>query len=342
MAEANKRTTKKNPSAANWQQAKSKIKEKDSDATATGSKEDEKKVLKEEMANVGVIEKPEFDPEFAKKFESTQTAKHTNYELVACVGRSFTGKTRLMCSSARVVAERDTLKYDLVDKDVDIMLALLDKKVLLPPTPIYVIGTEESTADELFGRTSAPYYSNFDIKYLEVAKYDGATYDFIGTYNNFLKAIAYFIGKGDIGGTLVIDSMSTIYSALNYILRTKVMKIPALAKEQGVPSRYWFWRNQQMESIMLALRRIKMHKFTSYKMSKGHKENDDEEPEFKIRWVEESNYHLSNTRIDMDLAKQSKENTYSSTFDKCRNKPSLFHTTNYNMNANKMFLEIYK
>lgn len=323
---------KKKAASKNWEDAKSKIRGEDADSN---------KKPKEEMESIGVIENPKYDPEFAKKFKSSKDLanKPPNYELVALTGKSFSGKTRLALSVARVVKELDTLKQDMAESDANVLYKLLDSNIIPAVTPIYVLGTEESTAGELYGRSSANYYESFDIKFIELAKFDGSTYDYIGTYNEFLAALQYFV-ESKVTGTIVIDSMSPILQAMHYIMRTKIMKISPMAREQGVPARYWFWRNQQMESAMLCLRHLAMHKIVTYKMAKGYQADEDSEVEYKIRWHEDTNYHLSNTRIDMEIGKLG--NQFIAKFDKCRNKPMLFNKEFKNLNASKMFLEIYK
>lgn len=293
----------------------------------------------EEMSIVGLVEKPEEDPNFLQSFKSSKQSID-NYEHIALTGKSFSGKTRLALSFARVVD--DLITKDLPPAEATQLIELIKSKKIPSIQPVYVIGTEESVGDELNSVSNLDYYSNVDIKYLEISEYNGGTYDYVGTYNKFLKCIGSF--KNMEGGTLIIDSSSPIIQAMHYIMRTKIMKIDPMSKEQGVPMRYWFWRNQQAEQMMLVLKNIRMHKVQTWKIVPGFnkEKGDDDDAEPKVRWHEETCYHLSKTRVDQDLKINKKSKEFVSTINKCRNKPSLFGKQFKNLNASKLLLEIYK
>jgi len=307
-------------------------------AAAAGPKISKRKEVGE-MAIVGLNENPEIEKEIGLEtidsmfVSSKKVEKFDNYEFIALTGKSFTGKTRLALSCSKMTKE--LYKNELEPNEVKEMDRIFDK--IPDASKVYVIGLEESTGDELFSSKNSDYYSNVDIKFKEITEYNGngAIYDYIETYNNFLKYLKYIQSSGLKDITLVIDSMSPILQAMHYILRTKIMKIDPMNKEQGVPQRYWFWRNQQMESIMLLLKSLKMHKILTFKTAKSDSED------FVVRWHEETNYHLSKTRIDMSILTQNNKSIFISTFDKCRNNPSLYGKTFHNLNGCRMFLNIY-
>lgn len=299
-----------------------------------------------EMSSIGVNENPDIldelgvediDKMFISSQEMMKNKSYSNYEFISLTGKSFCGKTRLALSTSKMIP--DLYKLELDKQDVLKMDKIFNK--IPPANKIYVLGLEESTEDELFSSRGIDYYSNVDIKYKEMLAYNGngSAYDYIETYNNFMRFIKSFQKSEIKDVTLVIDSMTPVLQAMHYILRAKIMKIDPMSKEQGVPQKYWFWRNQQMEGIMLMLKSMKVHKILTYKTAKGFK--DDDEQKFIVKWHEETNYHISKTRVDLSILSQNNNIIYNSVFDKCRNNPSLYEKTFQNMNGCKMFLNIY-
>lgn len=303
----------------------------------------------DEMKSVGVIEDPDVDElkleDMFIDHKKNDPLKMPNFEFISLVGRSGKGKTRLGMDIARILP--DFFVKDLNQRDSKKMNIIYDKGIVDNSThKLWVLGLEESTEDELYGRSSADHYSNLDIHYSSLIKYSGLKYDYVETYNNFLKylkKIFVSVQSGHIKGSVLIDSLSPIIQQQNYILRTKIMKVNPTDKEQGIPMRYWFWRNQQIENIMLVLKHMKCHKILNYKVVLGHNPKDGPREE-SIQWVEKFCYHLCKTRIDMSSQKTTSVNgiNFLGQFDKCRNKPTLYKKTFTNMTANKMFLEIYK
>ena len=169
--------------------------------------------------------------------------------VMAVLGESFTGKTFTSCSTSHLTQKH--IKNDfkgLTDEQIEYFLQGL--KRYIPFTPVWVIGTEESTYECLTSDDNEEYFEHANINYVEVlAKGSGLTLlDQIRTYKNFL--IAIYALSNLKRGTVILDSSSGILSAQHEVVRRIIGKIPSLKKEQGILPRHWFWRNVEREGIM--------------------------------------------------------------------------------------------
>lgn len=288
----------------------------------------------------GVLYDPEISSEeklddiFSKRDDNK---KIHDYELYGIKGRSSSGKTRTALSFAKCV---DELIYKEINKpEAKYVLDLISNGSIPQFSPVYIMGTEESTQKEIYAVSNVDYYSNTDIRFLEINEYTDGLLDHKKTYNNFLKNLKRFLVNKP-KGTLVIDSFSFILYCMHEIIRREVMAIPELKKEQGVPAKYWFWRNTNCEMIMLLLRRLPMHKVLTYKITKGREIED--EIEWKTRWHEDTNYHLSDTVVENTLRELNNEAYFTSKIEKCRNNKSLIHKEFKNLNGSKLIYEMYK
>ena len=172
----------------------------------------------DEMKSVGVIEDPDVDElkleDMFIDHKKNDPLKMPNFEFISLVGRSGKGKTRLGMDIARILP--DFFVKDLNQRDSKKMNIIYDKGIVDNSThKLWVLGLEESTEDELYGRSSADHYSNLDIHYSSLIKYSGLKYDYVETYNNFLKylkKIFVSVQSGHIKGSVLIDSLSQVLS----------------------------------------------------------------------------------------------------------------------------------
>jgi hypothetical protein len=287
----------------------------------------------------GVVYDPVLSPneDISKVFKTrSDTDIVPDYELMGIKGKSSSGKTRLALSLSKCCA--GLIEKEVTKDEAKVLIDLLGSGLLPDVTPIWVLGTEESTQKELYAIESKDYYSNTDIKYVEVCEFTDGKIDHLKTFNNFMKFMKRF-AVNTPKGTIVIDGFSSILYCMHEIIRRDIMSIPEFKKEQGVPAKYWFWRNTNCEIIMLMLRRIPMHKILTYKITKGRETED--EIEWKTRWHEDTNKHLSDTIIENSLIEKNNTANFISKFEKCRNKKSLIHKEFSNLNGTKLLYEVF-
>ena len=246
--------------------------------------------------------------------------------VLGLLGESFTGKTFTACSASHLTSKH--IKNDfrgLTDDQIDIFLEGL--KRYIPFTPVWVIGTEESTYECLTSDDNEEYFEHANINYVEcLAKGSGLTLlDQIRTYKNFL--IAIYALSNLKRGTVILDSSSGILSAQHEIVRRIIGKLPLLKKEQGILQRHWFWRNVEREGIMFWGRIMPVHFIFTIKIIMQSKVN---EKDFeKIKWWEETDRHLSS--IIIKNKRIGKEANFNSTIEKCRINTTLYNKTYKNL-----------
>ncbi len=246
--------------------------------------------------------------------------------VMGILGQSFTGKTFIALSASHLTEKY--IRHDfkaLSPQELEYYVKGL--KRYIPFTPVWVIGTEESTYECLTSDDNAEYFEHANINYVEVlAKGSGLTLlDQIRTYKNFLIAIHALSNLKR--GTVILDSSSGILSAQHEVVRRIIGKLPSLKKEQGILPRHWFWRNVEREGIMFWGRIMPIHFIFTIKIIIQSKEN---EKDFeKIRWWEETDKHLSTVIIkNTRIGKQANFNSY---IDKCRTNTTLYGKTYKNL-----------
>jgi len=274
------------------------------------------KLLLEEMAEVYPDENEiPNDPEelfiLPKQWKSSEIKK----KIVMCIkGHSSSGKTFSSLSASHLTTEH--IKNDfkrLPEGDFNYFFSELKKYI--PFTPIWVIGTEASTYECLTSDDNEEYFENADIRYIEVSKLnkDGGTslLDKVSIYKNFLKAL--YALSNEKRGTIVVDSASPILDAQHEIVRRVVMKVPNLKEHQGIPTRHWFWRNNEQEGIMMFARLTPINFIFTIKVVTQSTESEKELE--KIKWHEETNRHLSSIIVNNEYVSNGK---FRSTIEKCR------------------------
>ena len=246
--------------------------------------------------------------------------------VMGILGPSFTGKTFTACSSSHLTEKHIRNDFQgLTAKEIEYFLFQL--KRYIPFTPVWVIGTEESTYECLTSDDNEEYFRHANINYIEVlSKGSGLTIlDQIRTYKNFL--IAIYCLSNLKRGTVILDSSSGILSAQHEIVRRVIGKLPSLAKSQGILPRHWFWRNVEREGIMFWGRIMPVHFLFTIKIIMQSKENGKDFE--KIKWWEETDRHLSSVIIkNKRIGKQA---NFNSTIEKCRINTTLYNKTYKNL-----------
>jgi len=296
------------------------------------------KMLLDEMSEVypdesELIENPKDIFTSPDKWKSSQIKK----KLVLCIqGESFTGKTFQALTASHLTQKHIENDYKNLDEDKrDFFKKKLDEYI--PFTPLWVIGTEESTHECLTSSDNYNYFKHADINYVEVLQRgSGLTLiDQMKTYKNFL--IALYSLSNEKRGTIVLDSMSSILSAQHEIIRRIVGKLPSLKKEQGIMPKHWFWRNVEQEGIMFFGRISPMNFIFTIKVIKQAKEGD--EDIMKVRWHEETNLHLSS--VLMRNERIGKEANFRTTIMKCRPNKNLYNKVYRNLTVPALMYNIF-
>jgi len=246
--------------------------------------------------------------------------------VMGILGESFTGKTFSACSASHLTEKHIRNDFQgLTAKEIEYFLFQLRRYI--PFTPVWVIGTEESTYECLTSDDNEEYFKHADINYIEcLEKGSGLTLlDQIRTYKNFLIAIHALSNLKR--GTVVLDSSSGVLSAQHEIVRRIIGKLPSLAKSQGILPRHWFWRNVEREGIMYWGRIMPIHFIFTIKIIMQSKET---EKDFeKIKWWEETDRHLSSILIKNK--RFGKQANFNSTIEKCRINTTLYNKTYKNL-----------
>jgi len=291
-------------------------------------KREQLRILLDEMAEVypdeSEIPKNPYDLfTIPKQWKSSNIKRKV---VMGWLGESFTGKTFGALSASHLTPKH--IKNDfkgLTDEQIEYFLQGL--KRYIPFTPVWVIGTEESTYECLTSDDNEEYFRHANINYVEILqKGTGLTLiDQIKTYKQFL--IAMYALSNLKRGTVILDSSSGILSAQHEVVRRIIGKIPTLKKEQGILPRHWFWRNVEREGIMFWGRIMPVNFIFTIKIIMQSKEN---EKDFeKIRWWEETDRHLASFIVkNKRIGKQANFNSY---IDKCRTNTTLYGKTYKNM-----------
>lgn len=292
-------------------------------------KREQLKQLLDEMAEVYPDESEV--PDDPKKLFTTPTqwkSKTMKRKLVmGILGESFSGKTFTALTASHLTPKHIDNDFNgLTKKQKELFHSELERYT--PFTPVWVIGTEESTFECLTSDDNADYFEHANINYVEVLqKGSGLTLiDQLGTYKNFL--IALYSLANQKRGTVIIDSMSGILAAQHEIVRRIIGKIPSIKKEQGIMPRHWFWRNVEQEGIMFYGRILPINFIFTVKIIMQSKEGGEKDIE-KRRWHEETNRHLSSVIIKNErVGKQTK---FRSIIEKCRPNNNLYNKMYQNM-----------
>jgi len=250
---------------------------------------------------------------------------------IASYGNTGSGKSRFALSTVRLNpkdVQEDIELWDLPgeihDHCTETVLAGFESGAIVRGTPIIFIGTEESVEDCIWGEDQwdmVAEHVDHDILYTEVyRKYKGGPnrgeMDTIASLKAFNRAWSILLrdaedGKFDGGGTIVIDSATSILKWSNDYLRRKIHGKTEEDKEQGIPARYWMWRNWKMESMMLALRSMIPNTITTWKVGK------DKEGDFtdQADWHKGTSDHHSNTIFEHPLHDR---DLFTAKVEKCR------------------------
>jgi len=286
------------------------------------------KLLLDEMAEV-YPDDDEIPDDPKTLFNTPNQWKSSNMKrklVMGILGESFSGKTFTSLSISHLTEKY--IRHDFKGlNDEEIEYFIKELKRYIPFTPVWVIGTEESTYECLTSDDNEEYFKHANINYVEVlAKGSGLTLiDQIKTYKNFL--IALYSLANIKRGTIIIDSSSGILSAQHEIVRRIIGKLPNLKKEQGILPRHWFWRNVEREGIMYYGRLMPVNFIFTIKIIMQSVEN---ERDFeKIKWWEETDRHLSS--IIIKNQRIGKEAKFTSFIDKCRINTSLYGKSYSNM-----------
>lgn len=291
------------------------------------TKREQLRILLDEMGEVY----PDEDdiPDDPKKIFTTpqQWKKEQPNKLIACIkGRSGSGKTYTGLSSSHLTPKHIQNDFQGISQNQRQKFIEFIKKYI-PFTPLWVIGTEQSTYECLKSIDNEEYFEHCNINYIEIQqKGKGLSLlDHIKTYRQFLIAI-YALSDQE-QGTLMIDTNSGVLSSQHEIVRRVIMKVPQLKKTQGIMPRHWFWRNVEQEGIMYFGRIINMNFIITVKIIDQHLENGEDIE--KIKWHEETNKHMSS--IIMTNEQIDGKNQYRSKIEKCRTNSRLLNKTYSNL-----------
>ena len=297
------------------------------------------KLILDEMAEVypdrtEIPDKPE-DLYISPK--EWKTKKVNNKLVMGVLGESFTGKTFTTLTSSHLTEKH--IRHDFSRLPKDKLEGFIDYvKTYIPFTPVWVIGTEESTLECLKSEDNKEYFEHSNIHYVEILEKGTSgtsLLDHMKTYKNFL--IALYALSNITRGTIIIDSMSTILSAQHEIVRRIIMGVPELKKEQGILPRHWFWRNAEQEGIMFFGRVIKCNFIYTAKVLQQNRAGG--ETVEKIRYHEETNKHLSS--IILRNKKMDKKATFTSQIEKCRPNIKLYNKVYKNLTLPKFMYNLY-
>jgi len=300
----------------------------------TPEKRQQLRLLLDEMAEVypdesEIPNNPEEIFILPKQWKSGDIKK----KIVMCIkGQSTSGKTFTALSSSHLTQKHilhdfsKSIKNKTISKqELQYFFDELDKYI--PFTPVWVIGTEESTYECLTSDDNAEFFEHADVRYVEVLqKGSGLSFlDHMSTYKNFL--IALYSLSGQKRGTIVIDSSSGVLSAQHEVVRRVIAKIPSLKKEQGIPTRQWFWRNVEREGMMFYGRITPVNFIFTIKQVMKSREN---QPDFLATdWWERTDRHLSSIIIQNEQLGNT--NKFRSTIEKCRPNSRFLNKSYQNM-----------
>jgi len=293
----------------------------------SGVPEADKENLSKEFADLEV-EISDLDTLDSIFIAPTPEKKRMRGEKTANIGKTGLGKTRDAMLWGRINMphiEEDINTLDLPGKKRDHALETfaeaLKHQRIYPGNPVIVLGTEESTEECVYGDDQWELFADLvgrkEIRFTEVfrehdsGKNEGFL-DYFESFRAFKKALAVVKRANPQTGTVVIDCGSDLLEWQHEIIRRKLMKIPELKKEQGVPPRYWFWRNMEQTKMQMALRRMKCNTVVTWRMAK----DKDGEITDKPRWHDDTSGHKSNNVLH--FTGDDPENRFMIRVRKCR------------------------
>jgi len=303
-------------------------------------KREQIKLLLDEMAEVypddsELVEDPYDLFQTPKDWQSKKIRRKL---VIGIKGVSFSGKSYELLSTSHLTGKHIMHDFKGINKkEREDFSEWLDNN-FLPFTPVWVIGTEESTLEILRSFDNEEYFEHADINYVEVLrKGKGMTIlDHMATYKNFLIAL-YSLSNID-RGTVILDSTSGVLAAQHEIMRKVIGKIPSLKKEQGILPRHWFWRNVEREGMMFYGRIINAHFMFTAKTIISPRE--DGEDYVKVRWYEEADRHLSSIIFNNDRISET-EAKFRSTIEKCRIDSGLYGKSYQNLTMPNFMYNLY-
>lgn len=303
-------------------------------------KREQMRLLLEEMSEVYPEESELIDDpyELFTTPKQWQSRKLRRKLVIGTKGVSFSGKSYEMLSASHLTRKHIENDFKaLKSKERDEFCDWLEDN-FLPFTPLWVIGTEESTLEILRSFDNEEYFEHADINYVEVLKKGkGMTIlDHMATYKNFLIAL-YSLSNLD-RGTIMLDSTSGVLAAQHEIVRKIIGKIPSLKKEQGILPRHWFWRNVEREGMMFYGRIVNAHFMFTAKTIVSSRE--DGEDYVKVRWYEEADRHLSSIIFNNDRISET-EAKFRTTVEKCRIDSSLYGKSYQNLTMPIFMYNLY-
>jgi hypothetical protein len=259
----------------------------------------------------------------------TKTRKTKKGIVVADAGKPFSGKTRRLLSTVKVSKkgiEEEVPTWNLKSKNeevvIETMLSALKSGRLLTGTPLYVVGTEESTEECLYSEDNWEYFADYidEIKLKEIfilRDTDKILETGVNGEESFklFNKIMILFERAAISGkkyAIGIDNGSTILGWLHEVLRRSIHRKPITAKEQGIPPRHWFYRNTKMESMSLDFKNLNKLTWIVYKMAKDREGNTTIEP----KWHEDTSGYLATVYMYSQLIERRK--LIITEFRKCR------------------------
>ena len=267
-----------------------------------------------------------------------QSKKLRRKLVIGTKGVSFSGKSYEMLTASHLTRKHIMHDFKTLSKKEKEDFATWLEDNFVPFTPLWVIGTEESTLEILRSFDNEEYFEHADINYVEVLKKgSGLTIlDQMGTYKNFL--IALYSLSNLKRGTVILDSTSGVLAAQHEIVRRVIGKLPSLAKSQGILPRHWFWRNVEREGMMFYARIITAHFMFSAKTIISSRIN---EPDFvKTKWYEEADKHLSSIIFNNDRISET-EAKFRTTVEKCRIDSRLYGKSYQNLTMPIFMYNLY-
>jgi hypothetical protein len=257
----------------------------------------------------------------------TKDKRRIRGQKTAIYGPTGGGKTRWGLSWIRLNekdVQEDIQEWNLPgpkhDKAIETFMTAFKNKAIIPGIPMIIFGTEISTEDCLYGDDQwdmVAEHVDHDIMFKEMYHTfeDGPEQgeeDPLACLKDYNKHWAILLKHPPETGTVMVDSGTHILSWRHSYIRRKVMKIPASAREQGVPTRFWFWRNEKQESFQLGLRNITANTIVTWKMAKDQEGHETDQP----RWHDDTSGHLSNNVLYMPLDEE--KDRFKVVVKKCR------------------------
>jgi len=235
----------------------------------------------------------------------SKTKRKLRGEKTASYGHTGSGKTRYGLSWVRlnptdVVEDIEmwNLPGEKHDHAIESFSTGFKNDAIIRGDPLIIIGTEISTEECLYGDDQWDMVADHvekDILFKEVYRTfesgpEMGEEDPIACLREFNKVWAIILKRQPNRGTIMVDSGTSVLGWRHEYLRRKIMKKAPTEKEQGIPPRYWFWRNTKQESFQLGLRALKANTLVTWKMAKDKEGDYTELP----RWHDDTSGHLSN------------------------------------------------